>query len=411
MKTNVLTHIVPTLPPQSGSAGEYAFILASQLRDQYGINSKFILCNPDWDGPTRIGEFVIRRLRLANEAGLWGMLASLKDHPSVLLHYDGCAYNKNGTPAWLYRGIKSWLDESNHGVNRNKQQFITIFHKMWESSTKPWESAFYLQPLQQNLVKKLHSISQSSVVTTPHSQSFLETVAALKTWLLPVPANLPIIERPQLNGGPETPLRVAIWGEPLFRADTLRRYSNLLHTLDKANRLACVMLIGRRFITSEAVEPDVAFLKKNISSKRIETLRVSCLERVALALSQSDLILFPFGGRVAFKSGCFMSALATGCAAVLCDGKDTFSLQEGKHFIACDDSASGIQHFMQIINSGELEQISTAGRTWYQRHADWNVIARKYQELLQGHLPAEATREHLQNFPIWSQPTPVRHAD
>ena len=403
MKTNVLTHIVPTLPPQSGSAGEYAFILASQLRDQYGINSKFILCNPDWDGPTRIGEFVIRRLRLANEAGLWGMLASLKDHPPVLLHYDGCAYQKNGTPAWLYRGIKSWLDESNRGVNRNKQQFITIFHEMWESSTNPWESAYYLQYLQRNLVKKLHSISQTSIVTTPHSQSFLEAVAALKTSLLPIPGNLPTIERALVDGGSETPLRVAVLGAPLFRVDAVRRHSNLLRALDQANHLVGVTLIGRRFTTAETSDPDVALLEKYVSSKRIETLGSLGPEQVALALSQSDLILFPFGSRRALKSGSFMSALATGCAAVLCDARDAFTLRERKHFIACDDSASSIERFMQIMTSGELERIATSGRTWYQRNADWNVIAQKYQELLQGHAPVEASRERSWNVPIWSR--------
>ena len=409
MKTNLLTHIVPTLTPQNGGAGEYAFKLAVQLRDQYGINSRFILCDPDWDGPTRMGEFVVRRLRLANEAGLWGMLASLKDQPPVLLHYDGCAYQKNGTPVWLYRGIKSWLDESNRGFNRNKQQFITIFHKMWESSTTPWERVFYLQTLQRSLVKKLHSISQTSIVTTPQSQSFLEAVTALKTSLLPVPANLPIVERALVDGDSKTPLRVAVLGEPLFRVDALRRHSNLLRALDQADHLIGVTLIGRRFMTAETVDSDVALLEKYVSSKRIKTLGSLGPEQVALALSQADLILFPFGSRLAFKSESFMSTLATGCAAVLCDAQDAFSLRERKHFIACDDSASSIERFMQIMTSGELERIATAGRTWYQRNADWNVIAQKYQELLQGRLPVEASRERNWNIPIWSRP--ARHAD
>lgn len=409
MKTNVLTHIVPTLTPQNGGAGGYAFKLAVQLRDQYGINSRFILCDPDWDGPTRMGEFVVRRLRLANEAGLWGMLASLKDHPPVLLHYDGCAYQKNGIPAWLYRGIKSWLDESNRCVNRNRQQFITIFHEMWESSTNPWQSAYYLQYLQRNLVKKLHSISQASVATTPHSQSFLEAVTALKTSLLPVPGNLPIVERSLPYGGSKTSLRIAVIGEPLFRVDALRRHSNLLRALDQADHVGAITLIGRRFTTAETSDPDVVLLEKYVSSKRIETLGSLGPEQVALALSHSDLILFPFGSRLAFKSGSFMSALATGCAAVLCDARDAFSLRERKHFIACDDSASSIERFMQLMISGELERIATAGRTWYQRHADWNVIAQKYQELLQGRAPVEASRERSWNVPIWSRP--ARHAD
>jgi hypothetical protein len=208
MKTNILTHVVPTLPPHAGGAGEYAFNLACQLRDQDGINSQFILCDPKWDGPTRIGDFVVRRLRLPNEAGLWSLLATVKKEngPPVLLHFDGYAYHRHGTPMWLYRGLKSWLDEGNHGSAQGQRQFATVFHELWQPSTKPWEGRFYLQALQKRLVEKLHLSSQYSITNNEQHQAQLESIEAQKTWLLPTPGSLPITERPTFKAKNEEPL-------------------------------------------------------------------------------------------------------------------------------------------------------------------------------------------------------------
>jgi hypothetical protein len=208
MKTNILTHVVPTLPPHAGGAGEYAFNLACQLRDQDGINSQFILCDPKWDGPARIGDFVVRRLRLPNEAGLWSLLATVKKEngPPVLLHFDGYAYHRHGTPMWLYRGLKSWLDEGNHGSAQGQRQFATVFHELWQPSTKPWEGRFYLQALQKRLVEKLHLSSQYSITNNEQHQAQLESIEAQKTWLLPTPGSLPITERPTFKAKNEEPL-------------------------------------------------------------------------------------------------------------------------------------------------------------------------------------------------------------
>ncbi|HUA67603.1 MAG TPA: hypothetical protein VMA13_03560 [Candidatus Saccharimonadales bacterium] len=408
MKTNFLTHVVPTLPPQTTDMGKYALDLACQLRDQHDINSQFILCDPKWNGPSRIDGFPVRRLRFPNEAGLWSLLASIKSKPAVLLHYDGYGYHKHGVPTWLYQGIKSWLTERNCGPAQCHKQFSTVFHELWGTSAKPWRRRFYLQILQKRLVKKLHRRSQLSITNTQHRQVLLDAIEPQKTLLLPVPSSLPITERITPKAGQGAQLRVAILGQHGPRSQTIRAHTNLLRALDKTNRLAGAILMERGRQEAGSLQEDVALLQRTVSAGRIEVRGELSPEDVSMYLSRADLFLSPYGGEIACKSGAFMAALAAGCPAILCDGRNTAPLQENRHFIASDDSPSSVERFERMVTGGELERIATAGRTWYQRYADWKVIARKYQEALQTRVPIGFSEEPRPAIPLLSLPVPTR---
>src|SRR5271168_328683 len=135
--SKTLTHIVPALAPQLDGVGDYALNLALHLRQSHGIQSRFIVCDPQWDGPSRVEDFAVRRLRIRNEAGVWSLLAQVKErHSAVLLHYAGFGYHKLGVPLWLYLGIKSWLAERAGGPAGGSKQFSTVFHELWSWSDK-----------------------------------------------------------------------------------------------------------------------------------------------------------------------------------------------------------------------------------------------------------------------------------
>jgi hypothetical protein len=237
MKTNLLTHVVPTLPPEAGDAGQYALDLACQLRDQYMINSQFILCDPEWDGPARIKDFVIRRLRFPNEAGLWGLLSSIKDNPTVLLHYNGYGYHKHGVPIWLYRGIKSWIAECDRGLPQSHKQFSTVFHELWVSSSQPWQGKFYLQMLQKRLIERLHHASQISITGSHDRQALLDAIEPQKTLLMPIPADLSLLDRMVPGALPDLLEPDGRFDQLAPRSDTIRTHANLLHTWMKRSSL------------------------------------------------------------------------------------------------------------------------------------------------------------------------------
>src|SRR5579872_2346938 len=177
----MLSQIVPSLHPRPDPVGDYALDLAIQLRERYGVQSRFIVCDPDWDGPSRIEGFIVRRLRIRNEAGIWCLLAAAKEpNAAVLLHYSGYGYDKLGTPFWLYRGIGSWLNEFAHGAPDTRRHFSTVFHELWPSTRKPWKGEFFMRLFQRRLVSGLHRRSRFSVVSTLQMQRLLDGIKPRK---------------------------------------------------------------------------------------------------------------------------------------------------------------------------------------------------------------------------------------
>ncbi|MBC8096448.1 MAG: glycosyltransferase [Akkermansiaceae bacterium] len=388
MNPETITHIVPALPPQIDGVGDYALHLARRLRSDHGINSRFIVCDPDWNGPSRLEDFVVRRLRLRNEAGIWSLLAAVKENPAVLLHYVGYGYHKRGVPIWLYRGIHSWLAEQ----NGNRKQFSTVFHELWASSSKPWKSEFYLRLVQKWIVEGLHRRSELSITSTRRMQTLLEGIQPHKTMWLPIPSNVPMVERPQFGNGRTARLRVAIFGQYWSRSATVKAHANLLRALDQKKLLGSAMLIGKGLAVNGAMTEDLALLRKCVAPDRIKIVGELSPENISHSLNGADLFLSPYRGELACKSGAFMAALATGCPAVLRDGENAAPLREGEHFLASDDTPSSVERFERAVAEGQLERIARAGRLWYERHADWKVIAQNYQEALASPHRSERSR-------------------
>ncbi len=376
MNSKFITHIVPALPPQIDGVGDYALHLARHLRDQYGVGGRFIVCDPAWEGPSRIETFGIRRLRLRNEAGIWSQLAAIKEEPAVLLHYVGYGFQKRGVPVWLYRGIHSWLHDLS-GPQGGRKQFSTVFHETWATSAKPWKSAFYLRILQKWLVEGFHRHSGISITSTRCMQGMLDRIEPHKTLLLPIPSNVPMVDSPRVERG-AAPLRVAIFGQHWSRSATIRAHTNLLRTLNDRMLLARAVLVGKGLGSGDS--EDVALLRNCVSRERVEILGELSPEKVSDSLSSADLFLSHYRGEWACKSGSFMAALAAGCPAVLSDGANSAPLREGEHFVASNDSPTSVERIAKMAADGDLDRVAMSGRSWYERNADWKVITRRFIE-------------------------------
>lgn len=187
MSEKILIHIVPALHPQTDGAGDYALKLALELRQSHGIQSRFLVCSPEREGPSRVEGFATQRLRLRNEACVWSLLASAKEQQaSFLLHYCPYGYDKNGLPRWLYRGIDSWLQEQSTRTGCERG-FYTVFHEGLPSSSTLWKKEFCLQIPQKWLLQEIHRRSGLSVTSSRNLQAFLDSVEPHKTLWLPAP--------------------------------------------------------------------------------------------------------------------------------------------------------------------------------------------------------------------------------
>jgi hypothetical protein len=376
MSSITLSHIVPTFHPQNDGVGDYALNLARHLRQLHGVQSRFIVCDPKWDGPCRVEGFSARRLRRRNEAGLWSLLAAAREQRVVaLLHYNGHGYDRLGIPLWLYKGIRSWVTE---GLDGSHRQLFTVFHESRPAAAKPWEKRFLLSNLQGWLIRGLHRLSEISVTGTRQMRSVLDGIQANKTWCLPMPSNISPVDFTNTRGNGTSRLRVAIFGGTGTRAAAVRVHANLLRTLDKKNMLASAILVGSGLDTAGRRGQDLDLLGKSVSSSRIQVLGESNPQDIAQTLGRAHLFLSPHPAEFACNSGSFMAALAAGCPPVLPNGRNAEPLRENEHFLASDDSPSSVRRFEQLIAEGSLPRLATAGRAWYQRNADWRVIAGEF---------------------------------
>jgi len=150
--------IVPRLPPSINGVGDYALNLARQLRQDYGIETRFVVGDPNWQGATAIEDFPIQIVVARSAEALFSLLLteveqSASASQSVLLHYVNYAYAKRGCPAWLIEGLERWK------ANNLDSLLVTMFHEVYAAGQPPWTSAFWLFGKQKNLATRLAQLS------------------------------------------------------------------------------------------------------------------------------------------------------------------------------------------------------------------------------------------------------------
>jgi hypothetical protein len=165
-----IIQIVPRLAPSISGVADYAGLLAGRLRDDYEIQSNFLVGDPAWKGSSNLDGFNVHGLhqRRANE--LERQLKKL-GAATVLLHYVGYGYQKRGCPVWLMHGLKSWKKRS------AKHRLIVMFHELFATGL-PWQSSFWSAPLQRHLCKSLASLSDHCVTNRRCSAQTLSAMTS-----------------------------------------------------------------------------------------------------------------------------------------------------------------------------------------------------------------------------------------
>ena len=147
-----IIQIVPKLPPSFNGVGDYALNLARQLRQDFEIETHFIVGDPYWQGGEMIEGFAVSQLAERSSKALTSLILQLSID-KVVLHYAGYGYAPRGCPLWLVDGLKLWRKQ------QIKRKLFTMFHELYATSKKPWTSSFWLSPFQKKLTACLTQIS------------------------------------------------------------------------------------------------------------------------------------------------------------------------------------------------------------------------------------------------------------
>lgn len=152
-----VTSIVPRLPPAIDGVGDYALNLARQLRQDFNIQTHFVIGDRTWSGAAEIEGFPVSKISDRSPDALLNLLSN--DHSSsILLHYVGYGYAQRGCPVWLVDGLQRWKSLF------PKRSLVTMFHEI-SASGPPWTSAFWLSSLQRSLAARLAQMSDRCITS------------------------------------------------------------------------------------------------------------------------------------------------------------------------------------------------------------------------------------------------------
>jgi hypothetical protein len=151
----VVVQVVPDLGALGGVAN-HARTLAAGLAER-GIDSRFVTAPGTGEPGTgeHVGGADVTRLAARDAAELAVTLERL-EAGHVLLHYSSYGYHERGCPGWLVGGIERWRSGG------RERRLLGLFHELYATG-RPWESSFWLSPVQRRLAARLARASDSLV--------------------------------------------------------------------------------------------------------------------------------------------------------------------------------------------------------------------------------------------------------
>jgi hypothetical protein len=340
--------IVPRLPPATDGLGDYALRLARELQLSFGIESRFIVCDPEWSGDHEVEGFPANRLKDCSAASLKSSLTSYQPFSAVLLHYVGYGYARRGAPVWLVDGLEKWR-RGNRETN-----LLTMFHEI-SASGPIWTSSFWLSSLQKHLAARLSRLSDACLTSR---QGYADILNALSRNKHSSIATLPVFSN---IGEPEQippPLKdrkrhLVIFGG---HSNRLRVYENSLTMLERV----CQALAIEKVID---VGPPVAFRANQVNGIPLVQMGQRPAAEISALLSGAVAGFFDYHTAYLAKSTIFAAYSAHRLIPVSasCDATQVDGLEAGKHFWTASPNE-------KTLSLEDGQKIADNAYAWYQTH-------------------------------------------
>jgi hypothetical protein len=355
--------IVPYLPPSISGVGDYAFLLAGELRRAHDIHTSFVVANPDWNGPSELEGFPIFKVasrtssslaQALQKASLSPVSSPLSNQP-VLLHYVGYGYQKRGCPFWLVRAMET-------GGSPAPARLTTMFHELY--ATGPvWRSSFWTSPLQRHLVARLANVSNSCLTNMKRFAQFLSRAATAhrnRVRTIPVFSNVGEMSEPASH--PSKKRQLVVFGSATARAEIYSRHLLNLNRLCEKIEAERVVDIGQSFDGHAAL--------------RVPVLEMGplCAKDVGKHLSESLVGIVNYPAAFLAKSGILAAYCAHGlCSVLVGEGCSEDGLGQGQEYLGISRIAN--------ISRELIDSIGEAGWRWYGEHSI-AATATHYAEVL-----------------------------
>jgi hypothetical protein len=391
-----IIQIVSRLPPAVDGVGDYACLLAKQLRANHGIHTVFVVCDPAWgkteskvsndsstpqppsarswpgiaemqnrklemEAPsTTLDGFMVYQLKRQSAEELLRVLSQPGMPATILLQYVGYGYQKRGCPAWLARGLRAWKNGGQKAAGRSEKpdaildserRLLTMFHELF--ATGPfWSSVFWTSPVQRWVAKSLALLNDQCFTNLNLHARVLENFFPEKktdVTVLPVFSN--VGEPEHLAGWNERQPKMIVFGSAGWRRNV---YSEHKSELEKACRTMGLDEIVDIGAPVEIPQRSVRVSKRGVLSSA----------EVSQEMSGARAGFFTCPAHCLGKSGIFAAYAAHGLVPVTfgenrMDNLDGLAL--GKHFTSAN--------MLQGYDASHLENIGRIAYEWYAGHS------------------------------------------
>jgi hypothetical protein len=281
-----LITIVPRLPPLVDGVGDYAFKLARRLKQDFGVESRFIVCDPDWSRAAspeteHLEGFTIAALANRSAPALRQALQAWEqDAPTLLLlHYVGYGYARRGCPVWLVDGLTAWCKSSTQGY------LVTMFHELYASGAPIWMSSFWTSALQKQLAVRLTRLSDRCLTNRQASAAELQRMSQGKHAHVPAwPVFSSLGEPTQTPPLKSRQRRIVVFGGGGQRQRAYQRSLPLLEQASLALEIAEIVDIG----------PPLAQPLPTVAGKAIKVLGVQPADEISRLLAESVAGFFDY---------------------------------------------------------------------------------------------------------------------
>jgi hypothetical protein len=356
-----IVHIVPYLPPSISGVGDYALLLAGELRRSHNINSRFIVGDPKWEGLSEVNGFPVTKIAERSARSFERLLDEQAGALlPVLLQYVGYGYEKRGGPLWLVHGLKKW---KKLGINR---RLVVMFHELFAFGP-PWRSSFWMAPLQRSLAKSLALVGSNCFTNLRENVSALTRLTSrpdVDIFVLPVFSN--VGEPNMLTRLSDRKARMVVFGSAGWRRQVYLRHQEALEKACRELGITELLDIGPPC----GPIPDLSLRCVRKGSLPAEQISQELLD------ARAGFFVHP----VAYlgKSGVFAAYAAHGLAPIThamnhADNQD--GLRLGEHFLSVSSLARCGEHC--------VESVALRVREWYTGHSISEQAAR-YANAIRG---------------------------
>lgn len=350
-----IVQIVPKLPPSINGLGDYALNLARQLRQDFKIETSFIVGDPNWQGVAEIEGFSISKVSDRSSKTLVSLLAKI-DSERVLLHYVGYGYARRGCPIWLIKSLEKWRKYN------SERKLVTMFHEVYASSWKPWTSSFFFSLLQKKIASQLANLSNWCVTNREENTRIISIITNNKQkniLTLPVFSTIGEISKDRIPSPQNKTRRIVIFGHRNSRSKVYQKY---LLNLEKACEL---LKIEEIYDIGVSTDLNISQIK-GISVIEKGVISAAEIQEILLD-SLAGFLCFPSSDKLA-KSSIFAAYCAHKLITILpkslvrSAGKD--GLIAGKNYLFFDRN---MNDFEKHIVEDRFEIANNAYK-WYQDH-------------------------------------------